>query len=569
MRIKLVTVEQMRAIEQATDAAGTSYDEMMQYAGQAVAETVKQLLERGGSGQRVAVLVGPGNNGGDGLVAACVLAEETDAEVGCYLLKARTDDDEVYIEAREAGVFIATAEDDTRWRVLKNLVGSADIVVDALLGTGARLPIEGDLQKLLTHAANAITNPPLAVDEWIPPTVWPALPVGSPQHGKLVVAVDCPSGLDSDTGELDPVAIPADYTVTFAAAKRGQVIFPGARAVGELIVADIGTPDDLAELEAIDLDLASAALIKGLLPARSIDSHKGTYGRTAVIAGSINYVGAASLASEAAYRAGTGLVTAAVPASIHAALAAGLREATWILLPQDMGVISEEAVNVLQDELGEVNAVLLGPGLGHEEATDAFIRRLFQGQQRAHRGSLGFGNRAEAAEASEDERFEFNAPLVIDADGLNLLSRIDDWWTTLPEGTVLTPHPGEMARLSQLEMDAIQADRIGIARAKAADWGCVLALKGAYTVVAAPDGRTVVIPIATDALATAGTGDVLSGCIAGFASQGLDPFDAAVVGAYVHGIAGRLAGEGGSSRSTVAGDVLAALSHALALIEAS
>lgn len=567
MRIKLVTVEQMQAIEKATDEAGTTYDEMMQHAGRAVAETVKGLLVHGGG--RVAVLVGPGNNGGDGLVAARVLAEETDAEVGCYLLKARSDDDEVFVAAREAGVFIATAEDDTRWRVLKNLVGSADVVVDALLGTGARLPIEGDLQKLLTHAANAIANPPLAVDEWVPPTVWPAMPVGALQHGTLVVAVDCPSGLDSDSGALDPVALPADYTVTFAAAKRGQVIFPGAGAVGELIVADIGTPEDLAEMEAIDLELASAGLVKGLLPARSTDSHKGTYGRTGVIAGSVNYVGAASLAAEAAYRAGSGLVTLAVPASIHTALASGLREATWILLPQDMGVISDEAVSVLRDELTDVDAVLLGPGLGHEEATEAFVRRMFQGDQRAHRGSLGFGNRVEGSGEAAGDRFEFAAPLVVDADGLNLLATIDDWWTLLPEGAVLTPHPGEMARLSQLEMEAIQADRIGVACAKAAEWNCVVVLKGAYTVVAGPDGHTVVIPVATDALATAGTGDVLSGCIAGFVSQGLESFDAAVVGAYVHAIAGRLAGEGGAARSTMAGDVLAALPHALALIEAS
>ena len=177
--VKIVTVEQMRAIEKATDAAGISYGQMMQYAGRAVADVIREVLGEETTGRRVVVLVGPGNNGGDGLVAARVLVEETDAEVSCYLLKGRDSEDEVYAAAVEAGVFVANAEDDQRWRVLKNLVGAADIVVDALLGTGARLPVEGELEKLLKYAAAAMERPSpgdLAGDP--PGTVWPAAPDG-------------------------------------------------------------------------------------------------------------------------------------------------------------------------------------------------------------------------------------------------------------------------------------------------------------------------------------------------------------------------------------------------------
>ena len=563
--VKVVTVEQMRAIEKATDAAGVSYNDMMQYAGRAVAEVVKRVLGKESAGKRVAVLVGPGNNGGDGLVAARILREETQAEVGCYLLKPRTEDDKVFVAARDAGVFMAVAADDQRWRVLKNLVSAADVVVDALLGTGARLPIAGDMEKVLRNAATALERSPFGPAEPRAQMVWPAVPQAPAPRRAVVVAVDCPSGLDCDSGALDPATIPADYTVTFAAAKHGQLIFPGAAAVGELIVADIGTPPGLPELDAVRVELATAEGVGEMLPPRPLDAHKGTFGRVVVLAGSVNYTGAATLAAEAAYRVGAGLVTLAVPEAIQPVLAAHLREATWLLLPHDMGVLNADALEVLREEVGEYDALLLGPGLGRAEPVAEFMRGFFEGPEQAKKGSIGFV--APARAGVQTGRFQLHAPLVIDADGLNLLAEIEGWWRLLPDGTILTPHPGEMARLSNLDREAIQADRIGVASQKAAEWGCVVVLKGAFTVVAEPSGRVVVIPFATDALATAGTGDVLSGCIAGLLAQRLPPFEAAVVGAYLHGLAGRIAAEKGSSRSVVAGDVLAALSAALARID--
>ncbi len=560
--IKVVTVEQMRSIEKATDAAGVSYAQMMQHAGRAVADVVKELLDDDAQDNRVAVLVGPGNNGGDGLVAARILKEETDAEVGCYLLKARDDSDEVFATARDAGVFIAVAEDDQRWRALNNLVSTADVVVDALLGTGARLPIEGDMQKLLKQASSALVHLPYGLDADGAGLTCPSNPAAPEGRRAAVVAVDCPSGLDCDTGALDPLAIQADITVTFAAAKFGQFIFPGAEAVGALFVAGIGTPAKLTELAAVDVELADGAGVVGLLPARPRNSHKGTFGHVMVVAGSVNYTGAAALSAQAAYRAGAGLVTLAVPQAIYPILASQLRETIWLLLPHDMGVISSAALEVFHEEAGEVDAMLLGPGLGREEATAEFMRGLFQGDQQAKKGSIGFGVHSREQPEVAGESNGLTGPLVVDADGLNLLSHMDGWWKLLPAGSILTPHPGEMARLCDMEMDAVQSDRWNVARSRAQKWNCVVVLKGAFTVIAGPDGHIVTMPFATDALATAGTGDVLSGCITGLLAQGLAPFDAAVAGAYVHGLAGQIASGQMSSRSVMAGDVLDALAEA-------
>ncbi len=560
--VKIVTVEQMRVIEQATDAAGVSYDEMMQHAGRSVAEVVMGLLDELTPDRRVAVLVGPGNNGGDGLVAARVLKEETDLEVGCYLFKPRGDDDPVYVAARDADVFIALADDDQRWRTLKTLIGNADIVVDALLGTGARLPVTGDLKKLIEMASRAIRRDPPAPAG----PVRPASPSRRYDRGALVVAVDCPSGLDCDTGELDPVAIPADVTVTFAAAKFGLLAFPGAEAVGELVVADINTPPKLAELQAITTELATGEVIREMLPPRPSDAHKGTFGRVVAVAGSVNYTGAAVLAGSAAYRVGAGLVTMAVPQIIYPMLAPQLPEATWLLLPHDMGAINAAAVGVLAEEMGAVDALLIGPGLGRDENTAEFMRGLLLGEEQAKRGSIGFVARQAEKAAGAQVESPLSDSLVIDADGLNLLAEIDEWWALLPPHTVLTPHPGEMARLTGLDREAIQGDRVNVAVEKATEWTCVVVLKGAFTVVAEPEGRAVVLPFATDTLATGGTGDVLTGAIAGLMAQGVAPFDAAVAGAYVHGLAGLIAGQQYTTRSVIAGDVLRALPEALSRI---
>ncbi|HEX3052926.1 MAG TPA: NAD(P)H-hydrate dehydratase [Aggregatilineaceae bacterium] len=565
---KIVTTEQMRAIEKAADAKGHRYPAMMEQAGRAVAERVKQLVI-GIPQPRIAILVGPGNNGGDGLVAGRVLKEELeDGTVGVFMLQPRDESDEVFVAARDAGLFLADVENDKpAYRVLQNLVANADVVVDALFGTSLRLPLKGDAAAVLKAAHKALTI--RKTESPAPAYMTPADPDQDElRRAPVILAVDCPSGLDCDTGELDSHVLHATETMTFGAAKPGLFVFPGAEAVGVLHVADIGLPPKLKELEDIPLILVGAADAGSRLPERSRNSHKGTFGKAMIAAGSLNYIGAAYLAASSAYRAGAGLVTVAAPQIIIPTLAAMLPEATWILLPHNMGVVNEGAVRVLRQEIEGYSALLLGPGWGHEDVTGEFLRELLRPKEEIrHARAIGFVP-LEAEAAASDAAAAKLPPIVIDADGLNLLADMKNWPDLVPTNTILTPHPGEFARLAKLTTDEIQANRVQMAQQGASEWQCVVVLKGAFTVVAAPDGQTALLPFATSALASAGTGDVLAGAITGLLAQGLEPFDAAVVGAWLHGMAGvRAEMMLGTAASVTATDVLALLHEAYALAE--
>jgi NAD(P)H-hydrate epimerase len=285
-----------------------------------------------------------------------------------------------------------------------------------------------------------------------------------------------------------------------------------------------------------------------------------------IIAGSINYTGAVLLSGKAAYRIGAGLVTMAIPSPLHTALAGQFPEATWLLLPHEIGVISQGAVDVIRENLERPTALLLGPGFGTEDTTKEFITRLIGAESAHHRRSIGFIPPTEAESAREKAQIP---PMVIDADGLKLLADIPDWHASLPEHTVLTPHPGEMSVLTGLPVKEIQEDRLGVAEKYSKEWGHIVVLKGANTIVSDPDGNTIVIPVASAALARAGTGDVLAGLITGLRAQGVEGFKAAVSGCWIHAHAGLLAAEYlGNTASVLAGDVLDSVSEVLSeLIE--
>jgi NAD(P)H-hydrate epimerase len=301
-------------------------------------------------------------------------------------------------------------------------------------------------------------------------------------------------------------------------------------------------------------------MIRALLPARPADAHKGTFGKAMLVAGSIYYSGAAALAAQAATRVGAGLVTLCLPRSIYGAVASKLTEVTYQPLPDDMGVLNTDAARVLAERIRDYQALLVGPGLSTEKETVAFVRCLLDVEPPAKKARLGF--QASTAEA-EPARVAL-PPLVVDADALNALAEVDGWAERLPRLSILTPHPGEMARLMRLEdKAALDQDRVGIARERAAEWGHIVILKGAFTVVAHPDGHVVVLPFANPALATAGSGDVLAGAIVGLLAQGLGPFEAAVCGAYLHGLAGEFARREIGDAGAVAGDVLARLPAAI------
>ncbi len=539
MAIKVISVEDTRKIEAAADAAGLSYDTMMQNAGRAVASRVIERLNHR-IDTRVTVLIGAGNNGGDGLVAGRIIAEETSALVRFYLLKPRPGDDKNFAAIQAANLSVAFSQDDRDGRVLRNMVASADVVVDALFGIGIKLPLRSDAAKVLRGVNQALNDAQLP-EQPQGIVINPSNPKSRIRISKpYVVAVDSPSGLDCDTGALDPNTIHADETVTFIAVKQGLLEFPGASAVGDLIVATIGLSDDMPELKDAKHVLADAELAFDLLPARPLNANKGTFGKALVIGGSLNYVGAAGLTSMSAYRSGIGLVTVAAPRSIVKSLSGNFLEPTWIPLLEEDGLVSKTAISELPSELDSYNVVLIGPGWGNSKNTHEFLLKLL------------------------DKKLPH---VVIDADGLNLLSEIDKWWKYLPTDTIITPHPGEMGRLAKISTEEVQANRWQLAAEKAAEWNLILVLKGAHTLIAAPDGRVTALPFKSDALSTAGTGDVLAGLITGFVGQGVLPYEAAVLAGYVHGLAGNLAAEAqGNTRSVIAQDVLNALASAITKI---
>ncbi len=537
---KIVTVAEMRAIEQAADKAGHSYRAMMEQAGRAVADHIITVLINENIAPSILVLVGPGNNGGDGLVAARYLMDDlADTEIAAYLLKPRDDDDDVFRATKEAGVTIIEVKEDKDFEQLKAWVADASIIVDGMFGTGARLPIKGAAAKLLKQVHQTLAERDHIKFSLIDP-IQPLHLTDRP----VIVAVDCPSGLDCDTGELDSLALTADSTVTFAAAKPGLLSFPGANAVGRLRIGDIGLPEKLKEHDSIKLHLAEAITVGSLLPERPRDGHKGSFGKAMIVAGSTNYIGAPYLAGDAAYKVGTGLVTIGAPQVIVPTLAGMLPEATWLLLPHEMGVVHERAVEVLREAIEGYTALLMGPGFGQEEVTGKFLHELLQAEvtKLKPKTHIGFSVPVEEDTSEDEVRDPQLPPLVIDADGLNLLAKIDHWWKLLPRNTILTPHPAEFARLARIESAKdVQADRLHLALKYAKKWKCVVVLKGAYTIVAQPNGKATIMPFATSALATAGTGDVLAGAIVGLLAQGLTPADAAVAGAWIQGAAGSVA----------------------------
>jgi NAD(P)H-hydrate epimerase len=532
MTIKIYTVAEMVAAEKAADAAGHAYAQMMETAGRLVAEAVQQrhdVAER-----QVLVLVGPGNNGGDGLVAGRYLAE-AGAVVAFYLLKPRDiADDENLARVEEMGLEVLLADYDQRYRVLRHRLRVADILIDALLGTGVTRPIEGQLAGLMEQVGAAVAEKRRAAVPGQPPLLSVTAPPVAPDEGQavderprppVVVAVDCPSGLNCDSGALDPLAVAADLTVTFAGPKRGHFRFPGAAACGELVVADIDIDLRLPAVSGVALELATAGLARALLPARPPDGHKGTFGTALIAAGSIRYWGAPALAARGAFRGGAGLVTLAVPQRLRPALAGQFPEATYPAVT-DTDTLGVATANLLLSSLGAYGALLVGPGLGEAAS---FMSALLDGLRSPVEGATA-------------------PPLIVDADGLNLLAQLPDWPERLPPNTILTPHPGEMARLVGRPLPAVRdEERVALARECAAAWGHVVLLKGAYTVIAAPptvakgDGRATLLPFANPLLAVAGSGDVLSGIIVALLAQGVKPYEAAVLGGYLHGAAGQLA----------------------------
>lgn len=511
--LKLVTPDQMRRIEDRSEALGVSKAALMQNAGIAIARRIRQL-HAPLHGVPVLILAGPGNNGGDGIVAARWL-RRWQARPVVYICRDRPDPDPILAAACAADVPVIAASADADLAQLAALLDRAHIVVDAALGIGRIRPIQSPLRDILAAAAAAkAARPELRI-----------------------LAIDVPSGMNAADGSADPACLPADLTLSMGYPKVGHYAYATAPLIGALETTDIGLPPGAAH--DIPLSVITDASARARLPARPAASHKGSFGRTLTIAGSLNYIGAAHLSATAAARAGSGLVTIATPAAIQAPIAAKSPEPTYLPLPETApGVISPDAADAVLSEATTCDSLLLGCGMGQAEDTRRFIERILYSDRPL-------------------------PPAVIDADGLNALAQTPRWWECFRQPAILTPHPGEMARLAAKPVPEVQSDRIGIALQSAALWNKIVVLKGAYTVVAHPDGAAQLCPFANPGLASAGTGDVLAGCIAGLLSQGVPPQDAAPLGAYLHALAGERARRGLGDAGMLASDLLPELPRAL------
>lgn len=525
---KLAKKVEIIELEKAADESGLSFDQMMENAGRCTAAEITSIFQDL-HGYNVLIMVGGGNNGGDGLVAGRYLIE-SGANVIFYLSHPRKMTDKNYENLLNLNCTVIEAENDKNHLQLEEELKKSDIIVDALLGTGFSPPLKGKIGLILKKVESVLSE---LIDK------------------PFIVAVDCPSGLDVDTGDIESSILPADMTVTFAVAKHGFFQLPGAEMAGQVKIVDIGIPPELPEHTSLNIQIPEEEDIRGWMPARPLDAHKGTFGRLLIIAGSVNFPGAAALAGVGAYRSGAGLVTLAVPSNIQHLIAPIIPEVTWLLLAHEMGVIQENAVDVLTKKIMDYQACVIGPGLGRDNNTRDFLQKLIFIRSN-QKGNIGFIHEG----LNKNKQGGMLPPTVIDADGLNLMTELDDWENQIPENCILTPHPGEMARLTGLKIEDIQSARIEIAKKYSKKWSAIVVLKGAFTVIAHPEKDPVIIPLATPALARAGSGDVLAGVIGSLLAQGLTPYRAAVVGAYLHGTAGKIAFEvTGNAAGVIASDI--------------
>ena len=486
--MKVVSGETMQRMDRrAMEDFGIPGINLMENAGRGCAAAI---VERFGpaAGRMALVVAGKGNNGGDGYVIARLL-QQAGWEVRTFVLAPREDiaGDAKDNLARLDPETVSFSPSSAGLSLFASHLERASVVVDALFGTG----LKSDVRGCLAEAIELVNG-----------------------SGKPVVAVDIPSGIDAGSGQVLGVAVKADLTVTFALAKFGHVLYPGVDLCGELRVVDIGIPLQVAA-DAEGCDFVDREAARRLVRPRDRRAHKGNFGHCLVIAGSIGKTGAAAMAANSAVRAGSGLVTLAVPESLSAILEMKTTEAMTLPLPDcGTGRMIEDSAPVLLEALGGKASVALGPGVSWHPDTARLIRRL-------------------AA--------EIEIPLVVDADGLNALSE-DPGILHHARSTclVLTPHPGEMARLAGTSTASVEADRIASARDFAVQHGVYLILKGARTVVAAPDGQIAINGSGNAGMASGGMGDVLTGILASLLGQGYPPFDACRLGVFIHGHAADL-----------------------------
>lgn len=507
--MKILTAAQMRDVDRRTVELGISSIILMENAAHRVVEYLEETYRRLKE-HRIVVFCGKGNNGGDGMAVARQLHTRI-RPVSLHVILA-SDPGELLGDAAENYLMLRAVGCPVESE-LRPEMQAATLIIDALLGTGLKGPASGKVLEFIQQINNGFPS-------------------------AEVVAVDVPSGIDSDSGTVPGEAVRASHSVTFTAPKLCHILPPASEYAGKLRVAPIGTPPDIFERESsFYLALSEPSLFHHLFLPRAEDSNKGTFGHVLVLAGSRGKTGAAAMAGMAALRAGAGLSTVASARSAMTPIASFAQEIMTEPLPEtEDGSISTGALEggLLANLAEKKTSIACGPGIGTHPDTIQFVRRLIE---------------------------DVEKPMVLDADALTALARMDLHGAC---ARVLTPHPGEMSRLTKRTIPEVQADRIGIARFFAQERGCYLVLKGTRTVIAAPDGRVWLNPTGSPALATGGTGDVLTGMIAGFLAQFPDQVDRAVLAAvYLHGRCGQLGAAKIGEKSFVATDIFQFLPEAM------
>lgn len=491
--MKLVTAKEMKALDvQAQNDYAMPGILLMDNAAQAVAEAVHEALTAL-EGERVVIFCGGGNNGGDGLGAARWL-QSYGVSVRAFVVGAALDavQGDAALELAmftKAGGRVEALSTEDDWVLAELAASKADVLVDALLGTGFHGELEGDVLR-----ACELLN----------------------KSEKYILAVDIPTGVNADNGAVCEQAVRADHTVTMALVKTGLLLYPGREYCGDIELADISMPVKLVEDYKSDKYRLTDEIVRELLPLRKANAHKGDAGRVVICAGSPGYTGAAALASDAAVKAGAGLVSLYTPLSSRDVLAIKLTEVmVHGLLERMPGILGGGAASDVASSAEAADVLAIGPGLGTSESTQEAVRTILQ---------------------------KITTPVVIDADALTALAGHTEILPAMQAPKVLTPHPGEMACLTGLEIAEIEADRINVAKKYAEQWQAIVVLKGAPTVIGCPNGTVYVNSTGNSSLATGGSGDVLTGIIAGLAAQEISLQEAAICGVYLHGLAAELTG---------------------------
>jgi len=525
--MKVVTAAEMQEIDKKTiKEPGISGLVLMERAGLAVVSKIKDLFGR----KKVIVVSGAGNNGGDGMVIARNLHNEGwDVEVFLTAMPEDLKGDALsqYKTALKCGVLIKPAEELIIHKA--SIFTRHSIIVDAILGTGLKKNVTGMLSEIIN-----ILN----------------------QSALPVISADIPSGISSDNGQVMGNAVKAGYTVTFGLPKRGHFLHPGAEFSGKLFIEDIGFPKALLGSEKPGVELLERDYLNRLIPVRRIYSHKGNYGHVLIIAGSRGKTGAALMAAEACLRTGAGLVTIGIPESLAEVFQSRVTEAMTLILPDNGdGTLSAKASGRILDFLKKSADILaIGPGIGVTAGTRKLLRDLISNSE---------------------------SPMVIDADGINSINGNRGVFTKAKAPIILTPHPGEMARLLKEAKDKeqraksvehrakskdvtagfslrdeIEKDRINIAISFAKETGTHLVLKGVPTIIAAPDGQAFINPTGNPGMAKGGTGDVLTGMISGFLAVCRNPLHSCILGVYMHGLAGDIGASEIGENSLIATDII-------------